>query len=166
MRCSLERQYQWDFPVRSYHLVHWNRAVRQCKGSNSCADPVVSVEALTQPFVCTNRDCTNNVDVFFFAVSACLASIADDAPHCCRGEAWEMHRRCATGLCDRTRDLVTGRRAVTRAEILLLTSVLEDAMLEGFIGGRREMAQCRIGEESVRPGEMASESGGCLLHTR
>lgn len=162
MRCLLERQYQWDFPIRSYHLVHWNRAVRQCKGSNSCADPVVSVEALTQPFVCTNRDCTNNVDVFFFAVSACLASIA----YCCRGEAWEMHRRCAAPLCDRTRDLVTGRRAVTRAEILLLTSVHEDAMLEGFIGGRREMAQRRIGEESVRLGEMACESGGCLLHAR
>lgn len=76
-----------------------------------------------------------------------------------------MHRRCAAPLCDRTRDLVTGRRAVTRAEILLLTSVHEDAML-GFIGGRREMAQCRIGEESVRLGEMACESGGCLLHAR
>src|ERR1700722_18458062 len=130
--------------MRSYHLIHWNRAVCQRKGSNSCADPVVSVEALAQPFVCTNRDCTNSVDVFFFAASACLASIADDAPYCCRGEAWEMHRRCAAPLCNRTRDLVTGRRAVTRAEILLLTSIHEDAMLESFIGDRSEMVKCWI----------------------
>jgi hypothetical protein len=134
------------FSVRSYHLVHRNRAVRQCKGSNSCADPVVSVEALTQPFVCTNRDCTNSVDVFFFAASACLASIADEAPYCCRGEAWEMDRRCAAPFCNRTCDLVTGRRAVIKAEILLLTSVHEDVMLEGFIGDRREMAKCWIGK--------------------
>jgi hypothetical protein len=129
------------FPVRPYHLVHRNRAVRQCKGSNSGADPVVSVEELTQPFVCTNRDWTNNVVVFFLAASARLASIAaDDAPCCCRGKAWEMHRRCAAPFCTRTCDLVTGRRAVTRAETLLLTSIHEGAMLKGFIGGRREMA--------------------------
>jgi len=149
--------------IRSYHLVHWNRAVRQRKGSNSCADPVVSVETLIQPFVCTNRDCTNSVDVFFFAASACLASIADEAPYCCRGEAWEMHRRCAVPFCNRIRNLVTGRRAVTRAEILLLTSVHEGAMLEGFIRDRREMAKWWIWETG---GESASESGCCLLHAR
>jgi hypothetical protein len=153
--------------VRSYHLVHWNRAVRQRKGSNSCADPVVSVEALTQPFVCTNWDCTNSVDVFFFAASACLASMAGEAPYCCRGEAWEMSRRCAAPFCNRIRDLVTGRRAVTRAEILLLTSVHEDVMLEGLIGDRKEMAKWWIGklEGNLYLREMGSESGGAVFCT-
>jgi hypothetical protein len=52
---------------------------------------------------------------------------------------------------------------VIRAEILLLTSIHEDVMLESSIGDRREMAKCWIGEtggESAHGGAMGSESGG------
>ena len=104
--------------------------------------------------------------MFFFAASACLASIADEAPYCCRGEAWEMDRRCAAPFCNRTRDLVTGRRAVIKAEILLLTSVHEDVMLEGFIGDRREMAKCWIGKlEGIWNGALNWRSSFCT-HAR
>ena len=50
---------------------------------------------------------------------------------------------------------------MTRAEILLLTSVHEDVMLEGLIGDRREMAKWWIGklEGNLYLREMGSESG-------
>jgi hypothetical protein len=59
---------------------------------------------------------------------------------------------------------VTGRRAVTRAEILLLTSVHEDVMLEGFIGDRSEMVKCWI-EKLEGNLKWGSESGGCFACT-
>ena len=69
--------------------------------------------------------------MFFVAVSACLASVVDEAPYCWPGEVCEMHRRDAATLGSWIRGLVTGRRAVTKADILVLTSTHDDAIALG-----------------------------------
>lgn len=54
-----------------------------------------------------------------------------------------MQRRCAAPVCKWTRDRVTGRRAVTRAEILQLNSIDADVTSKRFAANWSEMEnQC------------------------